>query len=293
MPETILVVGGTGMLGRPVCRQLQADGFEVRVYTRDADKARRLLGDSFAAVQGNVGEPGAIARAVAGCHSVHISLRGRPVGANTFEQVERQGVANVLAAAARAGVRRLTYLSDLHALAAENRELRQIAVKLASEAAIRASGIPHCIFRPTVFMEALSHSFRAGRLAAPLVHSRYHLLAAGDYAQMVSRFHQSPAGSDREIAIYGPQAIDFHQAIRRFCAVAHPGVRVYPVPVWAISLLGGVTRNSFTRTTARVLRMYGSGEPGDPGQADTSLGTPATTFDAWLSQLRREEPKAA
>jgi uncharacterized protein YbjT (DUF2867 family) len=295
MPGTILVVGGTGLLGVPVTRQLQADGFDVRVYTRDLEKVRRKLGGAVAAVQGNVADTAALDRAIAGCAGVHVNLRGRPVGENSFERAERQGVENVIAAAVRAGVRRLTYLSDLHGLAPENHDLPQIAVKLASEAAIRASGLSYAIFRATVFMESLSHASREGRLVAPLVHSRYHLLAAGDYARMVSRWYQSAPPVNRELAVYGPQAVEFHDAVRRYCAAAHPGSRVYSLPVWAASLLGGVTRNAFTRTTARVLRMYQNGEPGDPSTAHAAdaLGKPSTSFDDWLLQLRREEPKAA
>jgi uncharacterized protein YbjT (DUF2867 family) len=40
----ILVIGGTGMLGRPVAERLKADGFAVRLPVRDLDKPRRLLG---------------------------------------------------------------------------------------------------------------------------------------------------------------------------------------------------------------------------------------------------------
>ncbi len=32
--STILVTGGTGTLGRPVCERLRADGLEVRVLNR-------------------------------------------------------------------------------------------------------------------------------------------------------------------------------------------------------------------------------------------------------------------
>lgn len=288
MPGTILVVGGTGLLGMPVARQLQADGFDVRVYTRDADKVRRQLGDSFSAAVGNVTDTAALARAVAGCAGIHISLRGRPVGENSFARAERQGTANVVAAAAAAGVQRITYLSDLHAVAPENHALEQIAVKLANEQAIAASGIAYAVFRATVFMEALNHASRQHRLMAPSMHSRYHLLAAGDYAKMVSRFYQAAAAPSRVVAVYGPQAVDFQAAIRRYAAVVFPGRKVYTVPLWAVSLLGAVTRNQFTSTSARVLQMYRRGEPGDPAQADHSLGTPATSFDDWLSQLRQQ-----
>jgi uncharacterized protein YbjT (DUF2867 family) len=290
MPGTILVVGGTGMLGVPVARQLLADGFAVRVFARDAGKARQRLGDSIVAFSGDVADPGVLDRAIAGCTGVHVSLRGKPAGGNTFARVEGRGVPNILRAAARAGVTRLTYTSDLHAAVAENQAIPQLAVKLACEEAIRASGIPAVIFRPTIFMEALRHAYREGRLLAPWVHSRYHLIAADDFAAMVSRAFQYPAAV-REVAVYGPEAVDFQTAVRRYAAVVHPGMRVYPVPLWAASLLGGLTRDPFLRTNAMIMRMYGRGEPGDPAEADHAFGTPTTTFETWLARQHPAQPQ--
>ena len=43
-PDKVLVVGATGMLGRPVVERLSADGYGVRVLTRDHESARSLLG---------------------------------------------------------------------------------------------------------------------------------------------------------------------------------------------------------------------------------------------------------
>ena len=41
--EGILILGGTGLLGAPVARRLQADGFPVRLLARDPDKARAIF----------------------------------------------------------------------------------------------------------------------------------------------------------------------------------------------------------------------------------------------------------
>jgi len=38
--ETILVVGGTGMLGQQIARQLLWDRFEMRLLARDVERAR-------------------------------------------------------------------------------------------------------------------------------------------------------------------------------------------------------------------------------------------------------------
>ncbi|MEI7893913.1 MAG: NmrA family NAD(P)-binding protein, partial [Myxococcales bacterium] len=44
MADSILVVGGTGMLGKPVVKRLTLDGHPVRVVTRQPDRARIALG---------------------------------------------------------------------------------------------------------------------------------------------------------------------------------------------------------------------------------------------------------
>ncbi len=110
MGETILVVGATGMLGEPVARRLKDDGYRVRVLARDPGRAHARLGEGFEIVRGDVAEPGSLGRAVEGCFGVHISLRGGP-DPESFEAVEHRGTANVAKAAARAGVRRISYLS--------------------------------------------------------------------------------------------------------------------------------------------------------------------------------------
>jgi nucleoside-diphosphate-sugar epimerase len=51
----ILVLGGTGLLGAPVARRLRADGFAVRVLSRDPEKARRMFGPSIEVVAGDAG----------------------------------------------------------------------------------------------------------------------------------------------------------------------------------------------------------------------------------------------
>jgi uncharacterized protein YbjT (DUF2867 family) len=44
--RSISVIGGTGMLGEPVVRCLQADGYPIRVLTCSPNKARSIFGAS-------------------------------------------------------------------------------------------------------------------------------------------------------------------------------------------------------------------------------------------------------
>ena len=104
--RSILVIGGTGMLGEPVVRCLQADGYTVRVLTRNPGKARTIFGEGVEAVRGDVEDSSSLDVALRGCMGVHINLNG-----GSDADLERRGTANVAQAAQRADIARLTYLS--------------------------------------------------------------------------------------------------------------------------------------------------------------------------------------
>ena len=57
MIKKILVIGGTGLLGFPVAKQLQKDGFEADILTTNPGKARKKYGDAFNYIQGDVKDP--------------------------------------------------------------------------------------------------------------------------------------------------------------------------------------------------------------------------------------------
>jgi uncharacterized protein YbjT (DUF2867 family) len=139
--ETILVAGGTGLIGRPLARQLRSDGYQVRLLVRDAQRARDRLGPDFEYAQGDVEEPAAVERAVAGCSGVHVSL-GSPGTPATIDRVEHRGTAR-LAAAARHGVARFSpHVTGSLVHEAYGPKLPEHQAKLQAERAIQASGVP-------------------------------------------------------------------------------------------------------------------------------------------------------
>jgi uncharacterized protein YbjT (DUF2867 family) len=109
MDKVILVVGATGMLGEPVARQLDADGYKVRILTRSPEKAKTKFGDSYEIVQGDVEQPDTLETALAGCYGVHINLAGSPKP-ESYDHIEHQGTTNVAQAASNAGTNHSTLL---------------------------------------------------------------------------------------------------------------------------------------------------------------------------------------
>ena len=286
--QTILVVGGTGMLGEQVARQLLRDGFEVRLLARDVERATALLGSDFEYCAGDVDNPDAIERALEGCTGVHVSLRGGS-GTDELDRVEHRGTARVAELAARQGVSRLSYLSGM--LVDEDAKIPADRAKFRAERAIHRSGVPYTIFKPTYFMETLPRHVQGG-LAIVLGRQSHplHMAAAGDFARMASRSFRTPEAANRHFFVQGPEAITIPDALRLYCSLLEPGKRVVSMPLWFMSVVDGLFTRRQLRSTIQLMRvMQRVGERGDPSEANEVLGAPTTTLRRWCEQQRTRD----
>jgi uncharacterized protein YbjT (DUF2867 family) len=282
--ERALVVGATGMLGAPVARRLHADGWRVRCLVRDEARARAQLGDGFEYVVGDVTRPETLAAAFDGCAVAHLNLRGGNTLAS-YEAQEVQGAANCAAAARRHGLRRISYLSGSGRSGPELQRYFPVRVKAAVEGSLAASGVPWTSFRATHFMESLPQFVRDGR-AAVLGHQphRLHYLAAADYASMAARALDSEACANRALHLWGPEAFTMREALERYVAVVHPGMKVGTLPLPVARVIAALTGNADLKFAAELFAAFTAiGEAGDPAEANRLLGAPRTTLDAWLA----------
>ena len=278
MPKRILVIGATGLLGGPVARDLLERGFDVRVMSRGADRAR--FPEPFELAAGDALEVADVERALAGCDAVHISID---------HDREDECVAQVLEAAGARGLERLTYISGV-TVCEENRWFPLVARKLRSEEAIRASGIDFTIFRPGYFMEMLARFIRDGRaLVVGRPRRRWHFVALEDFARMVAASHERPDAVGKSFYVQGPEGLTVLEAVRAYCRALHPEIRSFRgTPVWLLRLIarlrGSVEMRQGVDMVAYLERV---GERGDPTEANTILGAPRITLDDWLQWQRR------
>ena len=160
----VLVTGGTGFIGRHLCRRLVSEGCRVRVLCRDGSAAGDLAG-AVEVATGDVTAPSSLPAALAGADTVfHLAsaLGATPFGPQGFTAVNAEGTKNVLDAARAAGVRRVVHCSSVGVLggiqgppAAEDAPLRPEddyerskaqGEQIAREAA--AAGLPVVVARP-------------------------------------------------------------------------------------------------------------------------------------------------
>jgi uncharacterized protein YbjT (DUF2867 family) len=284
--QRILVIGGTGMLGKPVAQSLKAQGFTVRLLARNPAKARQLLGEGYEIVAGDVEDPAALQAALTGVDGVHISLKGGP-RADDYDRMDHLATRNIALAAREKGVGRVTLLSA-YAVSEEKADTPESRSKLQGEVALKASGVAYTIFRCSWFMESLPLFVRGkdisliGNQTHPL-----HWLAAEDYARMVARSYQSLETLDKELYIYGPQAFSMRQAMEIYTQIAAPGVKVAPISTRLLGWMGRLTFNPEWTGMATLMQHYERwGEDGSPEEANRLLGAPTTRLQDWCEKQK-------
>ena len=150
----VLVLGGTGFIGRHVAAALAARGHEVSIGTRRPGRASARLPPALRSCELREVHFERLAQrsdwhvVVAGCDAV-VNAVGilRRRGPATYDRVHHLAPA-ALAAACALGARRLIHVSALGLSdAARSGFLRS---KLAGERAIAASGAPYSIVRPSL-----------------------------------------------------------------------------------------------------------------------------------------------
>jgi len=110
----VLVAGATGKTGQWAVKRLLHYGISVKALSRDAEKARALLGEGAEIIGGKIQSATDIARAVAGCSAVISTLGSNAVsGESSPGEVDRDGVIRLVDEAAKAGVKHFALVSSL------------------------------------------------------------------------------------------------------------------------------------------------------------------------------------
>ncbi|MEU5889596.1 NAD(P)H-binding protein [Streptomyces sp. NPDC047461] len=210
---TILVTGGTGTLGRLLAERLRADGHEVRVLSRHAQPYAVDLREGGAALDA----------AVEGVDTVvHC--------ASTQTGGDEKAARNLIAAARRAGVGHLVYISIV---GVDRVPFGYYRSKLAVERQVEESGLGWTVLRATQFHDLLVRMFRA------MAKSPVMVVPAGvsdqpvEVAEVADRLAGLAAGSPagRVADLGGPEVRSFESLARAYVKATGRRRAVVNVPL--------------------------------------------------------------
>jgi len=277
--KKVLVLGATGLLGRPVVHSLVQSGREVRILTRNAVKARQRFGDTAEIIEGNAHNRENIRSALAGCDAVHISLP---------QEQETAAMKLVTEISTKEKLFRVTYVSATTAFE-ENRWFPLVDIKLRTEEILRKSGLPYTIFCPTWVMDTLKNFVHDGRAVVIIGKNPppLHFFAASDFGRMVAASYNDDRSLGKRLFIHGPEGFTLPEALEKYLSAAHPGVKVMKMKLWQSRFIATLTRNGNLKYISRLIGYFDkTGEMGDPEEANQLLGQPSITLSEWLSSLK-------
>jgi uncharacterized protein YbjT (DUF2867 family) len=213
----ILVIGGTGTVGRSVVERLTRRGDTARVMTRSAAKAGSLPDGAEGAV-GDMADPASLRAAMEGVDGVFLVVPLHP-------QETRLGL-NAVAAAKEARIGRLVFMSVFGAETAP--KVPHFIGKLPIEEAVAASGLPFAILRPGYFYqneEQLAPAIAKGLYPMPLGEVGVSGIDVGDIADAAVNALTDPAHQGRTIPLVGDDLLTGPTVARTYAG--HLGHAVY------------------------------------------------------------------
>jgi len=290
MPEKVLVIGGAGMLGRPVAQRLKSDGFDVTVMSSNVDKAQQLLGPQFDIVHGDVTDIESLKAPVDGKDFIYINLNAQ-LDPKKYESIEIDGTAYVAAVAASMGVKRIGMISGASPKGQEE-GIIYLDAKVKAEKAVMASGVPYTIMRPSWFFESLPKFIQKGRAAVlgkqPIKRS---WLAVSDYARQVSIAFEKTEAANKCFYSLGPEKMTMMEALKKFCARHYPELEPETVSFGMAKFLSHMPGMGALKFAIPFFEYFSENdEDVDPSEANRILGANETTLDDWLEDWQ-ETPR--
>lgn len=220
----VFVAGGTGFVGRHLVSELLRSGHLVRLLVRNGDVHRRDVEQ----VEGDVTRPETFEQHLSGCDAV-INLVGiiREFSARgvTFEKLHVQATANLLASAAKNGVRRYLQMSALGTRPDAVSEYHK--TKWRAEELVHGSGLDWTIFRPSLiygpkdaFVNMLAAQLRLAPVMPVIGSGRYRLqpIHADDVARCFSLALGMPETVGQTYSLCGNDRMSYEELLDMIAA---------------------------------------------------------------------------
>lgn len=247
MPSPVLLIGGSGFVGRSVAARLVARGHSVIIPTRRlAVTGQGPVAPQVRWVEGSVHDPHlleTLLREIGGAGTV-INLvgvlhdkSGNPYGPQ-FKTAHVDLVAQIVEAMQTLGIRRLLHMSALGADRAGASMYQRS--KGAGEGHIRASTLDWTIFRPSVIFgthdnfinlfSTLARRFPILPLAR--ANSRFQPVSVEDVAEAMVRALSLPQTAGQSYDLAGPETLTLAELVRFAARRAGRERPILPLPNW-------------------------------------------------------------
>lgn len=236
---TVLVLGGTGFVGRRVVKALTAAGFPVRCLVRDPARADDVAGKGVEVVRGDMLDAAAVSAAARQVRAVIVCVHtvspqpARQAG-HDFIDVEEAGVGNIVAACHANEVSRLLYVTSIGVAADARSSWTRGRARI--EELLFSSGLDVTVLRPGMIVGHGGDGFglveRGARRRATVLMSspqqRFRTVAVNDLADQLVALMDEPRSFGHHFDVGSDDVLTIDEMID--LAADHLG-RPHPVKI--------------------------------------------------------------
>ena len=239
----VLVVGGTGTLGRQIARRALDEGHDVRCMVRTPRKASFLQEWGVELTRGDLLEPASLDYALEGVDAVIDAATSRPDDPKSIYETDWDGKLNLLRACERAGVKRFVFLSLLDV--DKHRDVPLMDIKYCTEKLLRESELDYTVLQGAAFMQGVISQF-----AIPVLESQTVWVSGSPTSiaymntQDMARFAVSaldhPDTIRKTFPVVGPKAWNTGEVVQLCELASGKSARVFRVPPALLDFTAGI-----------------------------------------------------
>lgn len=305
----LLVVGGTGTLGRQIARQALDAGHQVRCMVRSPRRAAFLQEWGCELTRGDLLEPDSLDYALEDQDAVIDAATARATDSASAYEIDWSGKQNLFAACQRAGLKRLVFISLLDA--ARHRDVPLMDIKASTEQWLEASDFDYTILQGAAFMQGLISQFAIPVLegqtvwvsgtATPIAY-----MNTQDMARFAVAALDHPETRRHSFPVVGPRAWTTSEITQLCERSTGKDARVFRVPPFLLGMMRAVTaffeaslnvaeRLSFEKVTGGGSRLEAPMEESyaafgiDPASVTSLEDYLKEYYDTILKRLREME----
>ncbi len=247
----ILILGGSGFVGRAICNKLVADGHTITVPTRKRDTARELFAlPTLTVEEADIHDFNVLRRLTKGKHAV-INLVGilNEKKAGGFEKAHVTLTNNIIDACKTNKVSRYLHMSALGA--APDAPSIYLQTKARAEELVRKSGLNTTIFAPSVifgqgdsFLNKFAQMVKLLPPFAPMVlpgaSARFQPVWVDDVARAFALSVTLPGTYGQRIELAGPTAYTLKELVAHVMQLTNDRHVIVGLPGFATSALASI-----------------------------------------------------
>ena len=277
---SLLIIGGTGTLGRQVVLQALTKGYPVRCMVRNFRKANFLKEWGVELVYGDLARPETIPPCLKGITAVIDASTSRASELDSLKKVDWDGKLSLIESAKAANVKRFIFFSTQNVEQFDNIPLMKL--KYGIETKLKKSGIPYTIFRLTGFYQGLIEQY-----AIPILenlpiwvtneNTNIAYMDTQDIARFCLRSLQIPQTANQTFFLSGLRGWVSSEIINLCEQLAGQKAKVQRVPLFALKIVSGFfgffewgqnisdrlafveilnTENNFSKSTFELYKMF-------------------------------------